>query len=198
VLIDCLSSSADSSKFGIVDADSSLWGHSVLGVRVLGGDDLLPQLARAGAKHFIVAIGAIGDNAPRARLFQAARNLDLTPLTVRHSSAVISNSAEVLQGAQLLPACVVNAGARIGVNAIINTGAVVEHDCIVGDHVHVATGALLAGAVCVGTAAHIGAGAVVRQGVRIGEGALVAAGAVVIKDVPVHAVVAGVPASPIR
>ena len=42
--------------------------------------------------------------------------------------------------------------------------------------------------------ASIGSGAVVLGGVRIGEGALVGAGAVVTRDVPAHAVVAGVPA----
>lgn len=40
----------------------------------------------------------------------------------------------------------------------------------------------------------IGHGAIVLPGVKIGHGAVVAAGAVVTKDVPPHAVVAGVPA----
>lgn len=42
--------------------------------------------------------------------------------------------------------------------------------------------------------ASIGSGAVILCGVTIGEGALVGAGAVVTRDVPDHAVVAGVPA----
>lgn len=40
----------------------------------------------------------------------------------------------------------------------------------------------------------IGAGAIITDGVRVGQGAVVAAGAVVTRDVPPHAVVAGVPA----
>ncbi len=40
----------------------------------------------------------------------------------------------------------------------------------------------------------IGHGAIILPGVKIGHGAVVAAGAVVTKDVPAHAVVAGVPA----
>lgn len=44
----------------------------------------------------------------------------------------------------------------------------------------------------------LGSGCVVTDGVRIGKGAVVAAGAVVTKDVPAHAVVAGVPAKVIR
>jgi UDP-2-acetamido-3-amino-2,3-dideoxy-glucuronate N-acetyltransferase len=42
--------------------------------------------------------------------------------------------------------------------------------------------------------AAIGSNATVMGGVTIGEGALVGAGAVVTRDVPDHAVVAGVPA----
>ena len=42
--------------------------------------------------------------------------------------------------------------------------------------------------------ASIGTNATIISGVTIGEGALVGAGAVVTKDVPDHAIVAGVPA----
>jgi UDP-perosamine 4-acetyltransferase len=77
---------------------------------------------------------------------------------------------------------------------IVNTGAIVEHDCAIGSHAHIATGAALAGNVRVGEAAHVGIGASVRQGICIGPGAVVGAGAVVVHHVPEGVVVAGVPA----
>ena len=78
---------------------------------------------------------------------------------------------------------IIQPGARIGRNVLVNTRAVVEHDCQIGDHCHIAPGAVLCGGVSVGEGAHVGAGAIVLGGVKLGAGSVVAAGAVVAKDV---------------
>jgi sugar O-acyltransferase (sialic acid O-acetyltransferase NeuD family) len=198
VLIDCLRESGLVGIEGVLDPDSSLHGRKILDVPVLGGDDLLGGMAAGGVTHFVVGLGGVGDNRPRKRLFELGCSCRLTPLTVRHPSAVVSRWASISPGCQLLPGSIVNACAVLGKNVIVNSGAIVEHDCVVGDHAHIATGARLASTVRVGIGAHIGAGATVRQSIRIGDGAIVGAGAVVVKDVGAGVVVAGVPARPIR
>lgn len=50
----------------------------------------------------------------------------------------------------------------------------------------------------VGNGADIGVNAVLLPGVTVGEGAIVGAGAVVTRDIPAHAVAAGVPAKVLR
>jgi len=40
---------------------------------------------------------------------------------------------------------VVNPGAKIGKNCIINTGSIIEHDVIIEDHCHVAPGNIVNG-----------------------------------------------------
>jgi len=179
---------------GILDADRAKWGLEIMGVPVLGGDDLLPSLVAKEVTHFAVGLGSIRDNGPRRRLFELGVACGLTPITLVHPSSIVSAEAALGEGAQLLPGCIVNAGAWIGRNALINSAAAVEHDCTIGDHAHIATGARLASTVHVEEEAHIGAGATIRQCLRIGRGAVVGAGAVVVADVPAGWVVVGVPA----
>jgi len=193
-VIDALQASDSARPVAVLDADRALWGTDVLGVPVLGDDEWFSQLAQQQVRHFVMGIGGVGDNQPRRRLFERAIAAGLHPLTVRHPSAACSSWASVGDGCALLPGSVVNAGARLGVDVIVNSGAVIEHDCRIGSHVHVATRAALAGTVSVESLAHIGAGAVIRQGLSIGEGAIVGAGAVVVADVQSWTVVTGVPA----
>jgi len=181
----------------LLDPNPQLWGTSSLGVPILGGDELLPDLVARGVDAFVVGVGAVGDNRPRQRLFDLGRGHGLQPLTVMHPAASCSRHAVVGAGCQLLPGAIVNAGATLGVNVLVNSGAIVEHDCEIGDHTHVATGARMASTVRVGVRAHIGAGATVRQGIVIGDEAIVGAGAVVVTDVARGQTVVGVPARPL-
>jgi len=168
--------------------------EQILGVPILGNDEILPKLRQEGIQYFFVGVGGIGDNQPRKRLFEFALFHKIKPVNVIHPQAIISPSAEIGDGATLMAGTIVNSCARLGSNVIVNTGAIVEHDCVIGNHVHIATGARLAGTVQVGDGAHIGAGAVVRQCISIGERAIVGAGAVVVRDVAPYSVVVGVPA----
>ncbi len=198
VLVDCLQASDHVQLYGVLDRDSAHWGQTLLGVPILGGDELLAEVVAQGVNCFAVGLGGIGDNRPRQRLFELGLSFGLEPLTVMHPTAICSRWAKVGPGSQLFPGSIVNAGTELGVNVIVNSGAIVEHDCVVGPHAHVATGARLASTVRVGAGAHIGTGATVKQCITIGEQAIVGAGAVVVKDVPPHTVVVGVPARPLR
>ncbi len=198
VVIDSLKASGAAEVLAVLDCDRALWGTELFGVPLLGGDELLPEIVKRGATHFVVGVGSVGDNYPRRRLFDLGVAHGLVPLAVQHPSAICSPQAKVGAGSVLFPGAVINAGAVVGVNVIVNTGAIVEHDCVIGDHAHIATGARLASTVNVGTGAHVGAGATVRQCISIGEGAVVGIGAVVVKNVPPQTVVMGVPARVLR
>jgi acetyltransferase-like isoleucine patch superfamily enzyme len=89
---------------------------------------------------------------------------------------------------------VVNTGSVLGLAAVVNTRASLDHDNELMEGAHVMPGATLAGAVIVGRYATVGSGAVVLPGVRIGDNAYVGAGAVALEDVPADTVVVGAPA----
>jgi UDP-perosamine 4-acetyltransferase len=198
VLIDALLSAGAKPPLGALCPDAGLWGQKILGAPILGDDDLLAELASGAAKAFAVGVGSVGDTRLRRRLFELGLRNGLKPLFIRHPTAIVAPSSTHGAGFQLLAGAIVGARATIGRNVLINTRAVVEHDCHLDDHVHVATGAILCGAARVGEGAHVGAGAVVNQGVAIGEGAIIGAGAVVVRDAPAYSVCVGVPAKAIR
>jgi sugar O-acyltransferase (sialic acid O-acetyltransferase NeuD family) len=145
---------------------------------------------------FLVAIG--GDKG-RDRLmiqdFLIANGLKA--LSAKHRTAFVADSAELGAGSQILAQTAVCVEVRLGRACIVNTGATVDHECVLGDGVHICPGAHLAGCVEAGNYATIGTGAVVLPRIRIGEGAVVGAGAVVTKDVAPNTVVAGNPARPL-
>ncbi|MHC1759646.1 MAG: acetyltransferase [Negativicutes bacterium] len=111
-----------------------------------------------------------------------------------HPSAIIAMDVKIDEGTQIMTGVVIQPGSMVGRNVIINTQASVDHDCIIGDHVHVAPGATLSGGVQIASGAHVGTGATVIEGIAIGENSLVGAGSVVIKDVIADTVVVGTPA----
>ena len=77
---------------------------------------------------------------------------------------------------------------------IINTGASVDHECVIEDYAHISPHSTLCGNVHIGEGTWICAGATVIQGVKIGKWCVVAAGSIVKKDIPDGTIVAGSPA----
>jgi len=179
---------------GLLDPKKELWNTEVLGVPVLGGDDLLPKLYKEGVRHAFIGLGTVGDTRPRRELYEKACSYGFQIVRAIHPQATVSSSAVIGDGPTIMASALINAAAKLGDNVIVNTGAIIEHDCVIGDHVHIATGARLASVVHVGNGSHIGLGASIRQCICIGRNAIVGAGAVVVEDVPDDVVVAGVPA----
>lgn len=192
VLIDALQASS-AVIAGIVDADSSLRGKSVLGVPILGGDDVISEF-QSSMVQVVNGLGSTGLPVKRQQIFAKFSGMGFTFTTVVHPSAIVAPDAVLGEGAQVMAGAVIQPGSRIGTNSIINTRASVDHDCLIGDHSHIAPGVTLSGGVKVGICCHIGTGATVIQGVAIGEQCLVAAGAVVVSNVTENTTVIGIPA----
>ena len=186
VLLDVLAS-LDIKIERVFDDDSRI--SSFEGLPVTSG-----ELART-MPHRNPLFVCIGDGTLRK---QITSEINAPSEAAIHDSAIVSPSASVASGAMLFHAVVVQARATIGEHTIVNTGASVDHDCVVGPYVHLAPHSTLCGNVTVGERTEIGAGAVAIPGITIGEGCFVGAGSTVISDIPSGATAVGTPAKVIK
>lgn len=132
--------------------------------------------------HNIEVVRGVGDNEMWFRwVLWMNRQFAFTMASVVHYS--ITSEIE-LKGC----GCVLHHGVHIGINvtlgmgSIINTKAIIEHDCKIAPHCFIGPGVVLCGNVEVGPLSYIGAGAVVRPGVSIGPNCFVEMGSVVTRD----------------
>ena len=161
----------------------------VLGVPVLGGEDVLPSLYERGIRLLINGVGAIQRNRTRHEVFVKMAERGFAFPRVVHPQAVVEPSAEIAGGVQVFGMAFIGSAVRVGFGAIVNTGAIVSHDCTIGALAHLTPGAVLAGGVEVGAGALLGMGVTTAVGVRIGEWARIGNGARINGDVPAHAIV---------
>lgn len=135
----------------------------------------------------------IGDNRLRNKIASLVIISGAQLGTVIHPTASVSKWSKLGLGVFVARNVMVNPISTIGDFSILNTGSIIEHECILGEAVHIAPGAILSGNVRVGNRSFIGANAVIKQGVVIGEDVLVGAGAVILKNVPSGSKIVGNP-----
>lgn len=134
---------------------------------------------------------SIGNNAIRKNIVEKLGNI--TYANAIAPSATFSNYTKIGTGNVVMQKVVVQASVIIGNHIIINTGATVDHDCIIEDFVHIAPGVNLCGNVHIGEGTLVGVGSVVIPGIKIGKWVTINAGSVITKDIPDNAIVAGNP-----
>jgi UDP-perosamine 4-acetyltransferase len=178
-------------------SDPEAGGGPVLGISRLGGDENVFQLSAAGVL-LANGVGSAGPTPLRRVVYEKFKARGYVFERIVHPSAVVATQVQLDDGVQIMAGAVIQPGAFIGANSIVNTAASVDHDCSIGSHVHIAPGAVLCGDVRVAPDVHIGAGATIIQAITIGAGSIIGAGAVVVKDVPPNVTVVGVPARVIK
>ena len=165
----------------------------VQGFPVLGGDEYL-DAKHTHDMHIAMGLGSRATWQRRWDLCEHIDGLGLSAPQLIDPDATLASSVEIRRGTQVLMGAQVQNGTSIGEWCLINTAAVIEHDCRIHPHTHVAPGAVLCGGVTVGVGAHIGAGTVVKEGVTIGSRATIGLGSVVLRDVADGQTVVGIPA----
>lgn len=188
-IIDALRLTGAYRPAGIID-DGLEVGAEVSGVPVLGGREVLAECFNGGLRLAVNAVGAVGNLRHRIDVFEQMVQHGFSFPAVIHSRAVLEPTAVAGGGVQVFALAYVGAASEIGFGAIVNTGAIVSHDCHIGVCAHIAPGAILAGRVHVGAGSLVGMGVTTDVGVHIGEGVRVGNGARIHGDVPSGIIVA--------
>ncbi len=163
--IDIIEQTGEFNIAGVVDANPE-GRREVWGVPILGDDDDLSRLRERFDSAFI-AIGQIDSCAPRVRLYDRLKELGYQLPAIISPHAYVSSHAMVGEGTIVMHQVIVNAGATVGANCILNTKCLIEHDAEIGDHTHISTAAIVNGGVRVGRRCFLGSNATVVHGVTL-------------------------------
>ena len=180
---------------GIVDVPEKLH-QRILGYEIIATDNDLSRIAKE-YEYFLITMGQIKSPETRIRLFETLKTSRAKFPVVISPLAYISRHTKIEEGTIIMHQAVVNAGANIGKNCIVNTRVLIEHDAIIEDHCHIATTAVINGGARVGAETFLGSGAIICENIKVGKRCIIGTGAVVNQDIPDFSKVAGIPAKPI-
>lgn len=190
VLVDILRL-LDREIIGYVDLEPP--SDSFCGLRYLGNDQDIKNWSPLNVK-LVNGIGIMPKSHNRYRIFQYFKSQGYEFERIIHPSSIISPNSRLLEGVQVMAGSIIQTDTTIGENTIVNTRVSVDHDCLIGAHVHLAPGATISGGTTIEDHVFVGAGAVVVQSQHIGMNSLIGAGAVVLKKVKENSMVVGIPA----
>lgn len=167
-------------------------GFNYRGYRIIGTDELLPQIFHDGVKNAVIAVGYLGNSKKRDSLYEMLKSIGFRLPVIIDPSAIIARDVMVGEGTVIGKGAIINSNATIGTMTIVNSGTIIEHDCEIGDFIHIAIGCVLCGHVKVKKHVFIGAGSNIIQGITVGENSIIGAGSTVITSVQPNLCVYGI------
>lgn len=130
--------------------------------------------------HFAMIAGKSGDMSRRRHLIE--QYMESKAATLISQSAIVTANSHIGDGCAIMQRAIIN-GANIGDYSVVNTGAIIEHQCLIGFNTFIGPGAVLCGEVQVGDDCYIGAGVNIAPGVHIVSGTIIGIGSTVLHDI---------------
>jgi len=175
---------------GIVDRPGTLRDNTILGYSLLGSDDDLPEI-RKEIDYALITVGQIGSASVRIKLYNLLKEMGFALPVIISPFAHVSRFANIGGGTIVMHQTMVNAGARVGVNCILNTRCLIEHDAIIGDHTHISTSAVINGNAAIGSRCFLGSNATVVNGAVLPDDYFFRAGRLIISENDGHSIIEG-------
>ena len=163
-------------KFNILGIlDSNIIENNILGYKILGGDNLIPELVNENT-YFLITVGQIKSYSTRKKIAKILIENKAKLATVISSLAYVSKHASIEEGSVIMNHAVVNAKAKIGKNCIINTMSNIEHGASIGEFCHISTCAVVNGESVIGNGTFIGSNATISNNVVIKDNSVISSG----------------------
>ena len=163
-------------KFNILGIlDSNIKENNVLGYKILGGDNLIPELVNENT-YFLITVGQIKSYSTRKKIAEILIENKAKLATIISTLAYVSKHATIGEGSIIMNGAVVNTKSTIGKNCIINTKSNVEHGVSIGDFCHLSTCAVVNGDSVIENGTFIGSNATISNDVLIKENSIISAG----------------------
>jgi sugar O-acyltransferase (sialic acid O-acetyltransferase NeuD family) len=144
--------------------------------------------------YFILGIGT-----PKYRFLMTQKFTDIGgSLSSIISSKSITSKKVKENEYDVMNLCYLGPETNIGQGTLINTGAQIHHEVIIGEFCEISPRALLLGKVQIGNNCSLGGNCTILPKVKIGNNVIVGAGTVVTKDIPDNMLVVGVPGEIIK
>ena len=148
----------------------------------LGDDTVVKELARNGHRfHIAFVYSGLPVMEKRQSLIERYKNLGAEMESLIAPTAIITPNSKIGAGSAIMQGAIINR-AEIGENCVVNSGAIVEHDCSVGSNTFIGPGAVIGGYTSIGNNCFIGLGARISNGIKIADNISVAMGAIVARD----------------
>ena len=172
-VIDIIENGTDFNILGVLDSNAR--ENNILGYKILGDDNLIPELVNENT-YFLITVGQIKSYSIRKNISKILIENNAKLATVISSLAYVSKHTQIGEGTIIMNHAVVNAKSRIGKNCIINTKANIEHDVSIGEFWHRSTCAVVNGDSVIGSGTFIGSNATISNGISIKENSFISAG----------------------
>ncbi len=115
-----------------------------------------------------------------------------------HSSAWVSPSANLVEGAVVMSMASIGPGCSVGLGSLVNTGSSLDHDSTMGSFASLGPGARTGGSVTIGERTVVGLNAGILHGISVGSDTVIGAHSLVNKAMLDSVVAYGTPATVIR
>jgi sugar O-acyltransferase (sialic acid O-acetyltransferase NeuD family) len=166
--VSCIDVIEQEKKFSIYGLIDNINKKKMIDYKIIGKDINLKNIFKK-IKYAFITMGQIKNMKYREEIFNKVSKIGYIIPNIISPKSYVSNKASIGKGSIVMHGAIVNAGAKIGKNCIINSKSLIEHNVTIGDNCHISTGAIINGQSEIKKNTFVGSGSVVKQNIIIGE-----------------------------